>query len=80
MKATALLKKDHAAVRTLFRRFEQTTPRAVKTRERLLGLMRRGIHPGNAAADAAYRVATPCRSARRTPRATACSSVGEVAG
>jgi hemerythrin superfamily protein len=40
MKATALLKKDHAAVKALFRRFAQTTPRAVKTRERLVGELR----------------------------------------
>jgi hemerythrin superfamily protein len=40
MKATALLKKDHAAVKALFRRFAQTTPRAVKTRERLVAQLR----------------------------------------
>jgi iron-sulfur cluster repair protein YtfE (RIC family) len=36
MNATTLLKKDHAAVKKLFRRFSDTTPRAAKTRERLV--------------------------------------------
>jgi hemerythrin superfamily protein len=40
MKATALLKKDHALVKALFRRFMQSTPRAIKTRERLIAQIR----------------------------------------
>ncbi|HEV8308700.1 MAG TPA: hemerythrin domain-containing protein [Methylomirabilota bacterium] len=35
MKATALLKQDHAAVKKLLTQFGRTTARAVKTRERL---------------------------------------------
>jgi hemerythrin superfamily protein len=36
MRATQLLKADHAKVKKLFRQFERTTDRAVKTRQRLV--------------------------------------------
>lgn len=36
MKATALLKQDHAAVKRLFTEFARTTARAQKTRQRLI--------------------------------------------
>ena len=36
MKATALLKQDHTAVKKLFTEFARTTTRAQKTRQRLI--------------------------------------------
>ena len=36
MKATQLLKKDHTAVKQLFRRFKKTSERAKKTRDQLV--------------------------------------------